>query len=122
MDDEIRGLLMLSVFLGLVGDIALIGSTLWCVRVGFGRYLRENFPDRWERLQAEKNPRVGLMIQADASVGVARYRKDKDVVIEEPELRRRRDWANRMERIVLYGWLLLALWMVIVVVLIASID
>jgi hypothetical protein len=81
-------------------------------RFYFGGYVRSAHPDIWERLvvRGDRSGVVNLTLFFDATPEVGRFRTSSADDLGDPELASRRRIANRLEQLVVYGFIALVLW------------
>ena len=118
MIELLRTLLFVSVGVGLVTLVGLAIASVW-FGASFGNYLRDRHPPLWNELVPPLHVRLG---RSRPSARVASYRRRPDLEIADPELRRRRDLANRSEWWLMFGFLGLCGWTALATILLATLG
>ena len=110
MKANLPQLLIASIGLLMVVDVALLLIAFHAARFGFGGYLKRQHADQWRRLVTRDSRLLSPLVGPDSSSELRRFRLDSREDLGDPELSHRRKRANRLERFAVYSWIGTAVW------------
>lgn len=110
--EEVRGLLLLSILPLMVAEIAVVLLAWVACRNRFAEYVRTHHPQKWSELLPESDRARRVNLAMDLSPALREFRRSSSDDLGDTELAARRNRANRLERMVIVGFFVLAGWVV----------